>query len=124
MELHTNPALRGPIHRDKKVLTILVIPFLIAFAALTWMAWSEMEAPLQHTWDLLKHDRIFQMVMLDFTFFFIWVFLWMIDRARKTQRNPFPWIIVGLLVATLMIYLFVLTEPRREDQPTIPSSKT
>ncbi len=104
MELHTN----------RKLLLGLLIAFCLGFAVLMWIAWTEIPAPLDHLWQLTLHDRMFQLVTLDFLFFFFWVFFWMVDRARRTQRNLFPWLIVGLLSATLMIFLFILTESKRE----------
>ncbi|MBI3766770.1 MAG: hypothetical protein HY277_09765 [Ignavibacteriales bacterium] len=80
------------------------------------MSLIEAQSPFAHFWNLMLHDRIFQVVMLDFTFFFVWVFFWMIDRARMNGRNPYPWLLVGMCVATLMIYLYILTERRGSTQ--------
>ncbi len=90
----------------------LLFLFLISFGIVGWLALHEGVSPISHFFDLLLHDHVMQLVMLDFAFFFVWVFLWMIDRARQTNRSAAPWIIVGIFAASLMIYFFILTEKR------------
>lgn len=99
-----------PLHTNRRLLVALTIPFTITFLVLLWSSVAGTGNPGARFFDLLFHDRVFQLVMFDFTFFFIWVFLWMIDRGREKGRMVFPWLIVGLLCATLMIHLFIATE--------------
>ncbi len=108
-----------PYHLRRPLLSVLLILFLISFVVIGWFALREGVSPVSHFFDLLQHDRVMQLVMLDFTFFFIWVFLWMIDRARQTNRTAAPWIIVGILAASLMIYLFILTEKNRNPASSL-----
>ena len=106
------------LHTNQRLMIVLLIPFSVTMATLFWLSLAEYPHPIGHFLDLLEHDRVFQMVMFDFTFFFLWVIFWMIDRARKTGQAVFPWIVVGLVCATWMIYLFVATGRRvREKGP-------
>ena len=100
MELHTN----------KKLLTLHLILFVTGFTVLAILAFGQFTNPFDHFADLLLHDRIVQMVMFDFFFFFLWVLYWMIDRGKRSGRRVLPWVLVGILAATLMIYIFILTE--------------
>ncbi len=104
MEYHTNP----------RILLILLIVFAGGFIIIGFCALGEYANPLQHLWDLLVHDHVVQLIMFDFLFFFVWVFLWMIDRGKLRNRRMFPWLVVGIVAATLMIYIFILSE-RRPD---------
>jgi lysylphosphatidylglycerol synthetase-like protein (DUF2156 family) len=83
MQLHTHRALLLP----------LFVVFLGGFFLLGWLALAAYKSPLEHLWDLTRHDRIFQLVLYDFLFFFVWVFLWMIDRgkARGVRRIRGLW---------------------------------
>lgn len=103
MELHTN----------NKLLSLLLVVFMIGFVALGILALDQFNHPFDHFRDLVTHDRVVQMIMFDFIFFFIWVFLWMIDRGKKTGRVVVPWLVVGIVAATLMVYIFILTGRKR-----------
>ena len=106
MNLHTNP----------RILSILLIFFLTGFCLLGISALMQFDHPLEHYIDLLMHDRVVQMIMFDFLFVFIWVFLWMIDQEKPFRRYVFRWILIGMIAATLMIYLFILLD-RRKPRP-------
>ena len=84
--------------------------FVAGFIILGLLTLGQFDHPLSHYGDLLMHDHIVQMIMFDFLFFFLWVFFWMIDRGKVRNRRVFSWLLVGLVAATLMIYLFILSE--------------
>jgi uncharacterized BrkB/YihY/UPF0761 family membrane protein len=103
-----------PLHTNKRLLSILFILFCVVFVGLGVLTLIECPSPFAHALDLLLHDRIVQLVMVDFAFFFLWVYFWIIDQSRATKRNPIPWFIVGLIAATIMIYAFVLSGQKRQ----------
>jgi uncharacterized BrkB/YihY/UPF0761 family membrane protein len=105
MNLHTNP----------RVLLILLVLLLIGFTLLGILALRQFDHPLDHYWNLLVHDRIVDMIMFDFFFFFVWVYFWMTDRGKSAGRVVFLWLRIGVIAATLMIYLYILTG-RKTDQ--------
>lgn len=102
------------LHTNRALMTILLVIFTVGFILLGILSLLEYEHPLSHYMELLFHDRIVQIIMLDFLFFFIWVVLWMIDCGRKSGRSAIGWIPLGLIAASLMIYLYVITE--RKDR--------
>ena len=42
----------------------------------------------------------------------------MIDRGKDGKRMLFPWILLGAIAASLMIYIFILTESRENEVKT------
>jgi hypothetical protein len=73
------------------------------------MALAEGTNPFVHCWDLLLHDRVAQIIMADFTFFFLWVFCWMVDDGKRRWGTILPWMVVGIAGATWMITLYIIT---------------
>ncbi len=106
------------LHTNKKILSVLLLLFSIGIIALGILSLSQFDHPLEHFRDLVLHDRIVQMIMFDFLFFFTWVFLWMIDRGQEHRRMVFPWLILGILAASWMILVFIVTERKGGEDPS------
>ncbi len=106
------------LHSDRRIAGIILAAFVIPFVAVGIMALLEGADPVSHLFDLLLHDRVVQLIMIDFVFFFVWVVLWMIDLGRREKRNVLVWIPLGLIAGTLMITLFVLSNPRKTERPS------
>jgi hypothetical protein len=102
------------LHTNRTLMLILLLSFMGGSIWLGILSRSAYEHPLQHYIDLLLNDRIVQIIMLDFLFFFIWVVLWMADQRRETGRRVVLWIPLGLVAASLMIYLFIIARRKEE----------
>jgi hypothetical protein len=101
------------LHKNKAALHVLLVLFVAGVLALGTLTLIEDSAPFAHAWRLLLNDRIMQLVMWDFLFFFVWVCFWIHDDARERSRRRVPWFLLGVIAATLMIYVYVLCGERR-----------
>ncbi len=106
------------LHTSRPIAGALFTAFSLAAASLGALAFAEGTNPFTHALELLLHDRVVQIIMADFTFFFLWVLCWMIDDGTKQWRKIIPWMIVGLAGATWMITLYVMT--RRTADKRLP----
>ncbi len=96
------------LHTDRRVIRIILVAFALSYLIFGELAMREWSDPVAHFLDLLLHDRVVQLIMIDFFFFFVWVVFWMIDYGRRERRRVLYWIPLGAIAATLMITLFLL----------------
>jgi hypothetical protein len=89
----------------------LLIGLLVVFTVIqAWLSVELMSAGFD--WRRLWGAPIVKATLLDFTFTVAWCALYLLDAARKQQRNGWAWIPLLLILPTFALFLFTLTERR------------
>lgn len=94
----------------------LLIALLVVFTGL--QAWLSIELMASgFDWRGLWGAPIVKATLLDFTFTVAWCGLYLMDAARKQGRNGWAWIPLLLILPTVALICFTLTEPRELPKP-------
>jgi len=94
----------------------LLIALLVVFTGL--QAWLSVELiGSGFDWRALWGAPIVKATLLDFTFTVAWCGLYLMDTARKQGRNAWAWIPLLLILPTVALICFTLTERREAAGP-------
>jgi hypothetical protein len=90
-------------------------PLLLAILGLFVLLEASLGRELAHTgfdWRPLWGAPVVKATMLDFSFTVLWCGLFLLDEARRQNRNGWAWIPLLLILPTAALFLFSLTAPR------------
>jgi len=92
----------------------LLIGLLLVFTAVQFWLSRELMAS-GFDWRPLWGSPIVRATLVDFTFTVLWCSLYLMDAARRQQRNGWVWLPLLLILPTVALLLFTLTTPAREE---------
>lgn len=94
---------------------ILAIVLLVPFLGLT--GYALIEVGYVGIFDYLRHSPAGWQVFADLVIALILVLLWLVPDARRTGRNPWPWVIATLLTGSIgpLAYLATAKAPRNQS---------
>ena len=83
----------------------LAIVLLIPFAALTFYA--VMQVGYIGIFDYQRHSPAGWQVFADLVIALLLVLLWLVPHAKESGRNPWPWVVLTLLLGSFgpLLYL-------------------
>jgi RsiW-degrading membrane proteinase PrsW (M82 family) len=83
----------------------LAIILLIPFTALT--AYAVMQVGYIGIFDYHRHSPAGWQVFADLVIALVLVLLWLVPHAKKSGRNPWPWVVLTLLLGSFgpLLYL-------------------
>lgn len=102
------------LSRDPNVGWILLVLLLPLGSWLIWDIHRTIGLSDPHFWDLLKHDRIFDVAMLDFVLTAGWAAMVMIERSNIKTWRFWVSMIVFCVVPSLGIALFLIMNRRSQ----------
>lgn len=94
-------------------LRTLAILILVPFTALT--LYAVMDVGYIGIFDYHRHSSAGWQVFADLVIALTLVLLWLFDNARRTGRNPWPWVVMTLFLGSFgpLLYLaFADRQPR------------
>ena len=95
----------------------LLIGMLLLFTVIqVWLSAELMASGFD--WRPLWGAPIVRVAMVDFTFTVAWCAFYLLDAAKRQGRNGWAWLPLLLILPTLALFLFTLTEP--PDSPNSP----
>jgi len=83
----------------------LAIVLLIPFAALT--LYAVMQVGYIGIFDYHRHSPAGWQVFADLVIALLLVLLWLVPHAKQSGRNPWPWVVLALLLGSFgpLLYL-------------------
>ncbi|MDJ0879020.1 MAG: DUF2834 domain-containing protein [Halieaceae bacterium] len=87
---------------------LFAIAILIPFSLLT--IYAVMEAGYVGIFDYQRHSPAGWQVFADLVIALLLVFVWMIPDARRAGRNPWPWVVLTLLLGSFGPLLYLATD--------------
>lgn len=87
---------------------ILLIPFLVL------SAYAVQQVGYWGIFDYHRHSPAGWQVITDLVIAILLIFTWMIPEAKRTGRNPWPYVVISVFLGSIGPLLFMVLEPRRE----------
>ena len=92
---------------NKKTTQIISVVGLIILTPITILAlWN---GGLIGVWDAVSHNWASLQIYIDLVIAIIFILAWVWDDAKKSGRNPWPWIISAFVVGSFSPILYFLT---------------
>ncbi len=88
-------------------LRTFAIMLLIPFAALT--IYALLEVGYIGIFDYHRHSPAGWQVFADLVVALLLVLYWLVGDARKTGRNPWPWVVVTLFLGSIGPLLYLIS---------------
>tara|TARA_R110002073_G_scaffold40472_5_gene114657 strand:+ start:2230 stop:2529 length:300 start_codon:yes stop_codon:yes gene_type:complete len=85
----------------------LAIILLIPFTALT--GYAVMEVGYIGIFDYHRHSPAGWQVFADLVIALVLILCWLINDARKSGRNPWPWVLITLFMGSFGPLLYLVT---------------
>lgn len=98
----------------------LLVGMLVVFFLIQLRLTAELMA-VGFDWRPLWGAPIVRATLMDFTFTVAWCALYVLDTARRQERNGWAWVPLLLILPTLAMFLFTLTEPREHSEAASPN---
>ncbi len=92
---------------------ILAIILLIPFTVLT--VYAVTEVGYIGIFDYHRHSPAGWQVITDLVIALVLLLTWLIPEARRSGRNPWPWVLVTLLAGSFGPLLYLVFAPRVAD---------
>lgn len=92
-------------------------PLLVGMLVLFFLIQLRLSAELMaagFNWRPLWGAPIVRATLTDFSFTVAWCTFYVLDTARRQGRNGWAWVPLLLILPTLAMFLFTLTEPREQ----------
>lgn len=97
------------MNRSRMLAVVILVPFtalsVYAVAAVGYIGII----------DYMRHSPAGWQVLADLVIALMLVLSWLIPEARRTGRNPWPWVLVTLAAGSFGPLLFLLTSPSPVD---------
>lgn len=91
----------------------LAIILLIPFTALT--IYAVMEVGYIGIFDYHRHSPAGWQVFADLVIALVLVLYWLFADARKSGRNPWPWVVITLLLGSFGPLIYLVTAGRQVE---------
>ena len=106
------------LSRDPRFGVFLLLAAGIPGAWLVWEVQRTIGLSAPRFWELLAHDRVFDLAMLDFALTALWAIVVLVERSdRKGWRFWLP-LAVACAIPSVGIGLFLVCNRRREPPET------
>lgn len=104
------PADRPHLSRDPRLGWAILILAGLPGAWLAWEVQRTIGLSAPRFWELLAHDRVFDLVMLDFGLTALWAILVLIERSSRTGWRFWVPLIVACVIPSVGIGLFLILD--------------
>ena len=87
-----------------KIISVIGILLLTPITVLALL-----EGGIAGVWDAISYNWASVQIYIDLVIAIIFILVWIWDDAKKTGRNPWPWIIAAFVVGSFSPLIYFLT---------------